>query len=541
MGYWRRKSRLRIRKGANNLLANEVGEAMVKTKEPAHSGGRSKRAYAPRVGKADSDKTYKFTDVFRPHKWQVDPLNYTGPVMLLTGSAGGGKSRVAAEKVHAFCLKYPGATALILRKTRTSMFNSTVAFLKNVVFSRMIKNGQIVHNSTERRFVYWNGSVIVYGGMATEDQREAIRSIGQDGGVDIAWFEEAHQFEESDFNEIKARMRGNAAPWRQIILSTNPDSPTHWIYQRLIIGKEARVFYSKAQDNPANPTDYQDSLDSLHGIEKERLRDGRWVQAGGLVLDTFLDDYDNEDEDSHRVAGNVRVSADYLPGAGPIVWWVDDGYSGELSKSGMSFKAGSHPRAFILAQLRTNGRVAVFAESYEVQMLAPEHIKKVIEIHKSMKWPRPSRVIYDKASPSLGKHLQEELYKAWKVPATDITYNAVPVDDGNSEVNTFLAKDKNGYRRMLVHPRCKFLRGELVTYKYNPKTGRVVKDFDHGPDCLRMGVWDIVHGGPAEVDVAGINDVELQRDVDETEFEIISDDMGYQSYESGAVSIAVLI
>lgn len=517
---------------------------MAKTEELTHSDGRSTRAYAPRVGKADQDKTYKFTDVFRPHPWQIEPLKYKGPVMLLTGSAGGGKSRVAAEKVHAYCLKYAGATALVLRKTRTSMYNSTVAFMKSVVFSRMIKNGQIVHNSTERRFEYWNGSVIVYGGMATEDQREALRSVGQDGGVDIAWFEEAHQFEESDFNEIKARMRGNAAPWRQIILSTNPDAPTHWIYQRLIIGREARVYYSKAEDNPANPDDYQDSLDSLHGLEKDRLRDGKWVQAGGLVLDTFLDDYDNDDEEeNYRVVGNVRLSADYRPGAGPIVWWVDDGYSGELSKSKMTFKAGSHPRAFIIAQLRTDGRVAIFAESYEVQMLAPEHIRKVIGIHKSMKWPRPARVIYDKASPSLGKHLQEELYKAWRVPATDITYNSVPVDDGNSEVNTFLARDKNGYRRMLIHPRCIFLRGELVTYKYNPKTGRVVKDFDHGPDCIRMGVWDIVHGGPAEVDVAGIGDVELPQYVADGEFEVVpaSTNVGYQSYESGSVSIAVLV
>jgi len=511
--------------------------------ELRHSNGRSRRAYASRVGKADEDKTYKFTDVFKPHHWQIRPLMYRGPVMLLTGSAGGGKSRVAAEKIHAFCLKYPGATALILRKTRTSMFNSTVAFLKSAVFSRMMKNGQIRHNSTERRFEYWNGSVIVYGGMATDDQREAIRSVGQDGGVDIAWFEEAHQFDEADFEEVKGRMRGNAAPWRQIILTTNPDAPTHWIYQRLILGLEARVFYSKAQDNPSNPGDYQDSLDSMHGIERDRLRDGKWVQAGDLVLDTFLDDFGNAEDDSeYRIEGNVRLLADYVPGSGPVVWWVDDGYSGELASSGKVFKAKSHPRVVLIAQLRGDGRVAIFGESYEVQMLAPDHIKKVIGICKSMKWPRPTRVLYDKASPSLGKHLKEELNAAWGVSPSDVTYNAVPVDDGNKEVNTFLAPDKNGMRRMIIHPRCTFLRGELVSYKNNPKTGRVVKDFDHGPDCMRMGVWDIVHGGPAEVDVATIDDVELAEEtrIQEDDFMPMSMD-GMVSYESGTVSVAVLI
>jgi hypothetical protein len=504
-----------------------------------HNDGRSKRAFAPRIGNAEEDSKYKFSNIFGPLEWQIAPLNYTGPVMLLTGSAGGGKSRVAAEKVHAFCLKYPGATALIVRKTKTSMNNSTVAFLKKRVFGRMIKTGQINHHSTEQRFEYWNGSVIVYGGMANEDQKEAIRSVGQDGGVDIAWMEEATQFDESDFNELKGRMRGSAGPWRQIILSTNPDAPTHWIHQRLIIGKEARVFRSKAADNYHNPADYQtNQLDTMQGLERDRLRDGKWTTAGNLVFDTFVDDYDNSLEDGSRVTGNVRLVADYLRGGGPIVWWVDDGYSGELASSGLVFKAGSHPRVFLIGQLMGDGSVHIFAESYRVQMLAPEHIAEVVALHKAMYWPGPSRVIYDKSAPSLGQHLREDLAKAFGTPPSDIVYNAVPVDDGNKEANTFIAADKNDVRRILIHPRCVFLRGECVTYKNNPKTGRVVKDFDHGPDCIRMGVWDIVHGGPAEVDIASINDVELPAYVDE--FAAYAEG-GYDVYEHGNVSVAVLV
>jgi hypothetical protein len=505
-----------------------------------HNDGRSDRAYAPRIGNAEEDKTYKFSNVFEPLDWQIEPLNYIGPLILLTGSAGGGKTRVAAEKVHAFCLKYPGATALIVRKTKTSMHNSTIAFIKNVVFGRMIATGQIKHNSTERRFEYWNGSIIVYGGMASDEQKEDIRGTGQDGGVDIAWMEEAHQFDEADFNEVKGRMRGNAGPWRQIILTTNPDAPTHWIYQRLILGREARVFYSKAEDNYHNPGDYQtNQLDTMQGIERDRLRDGKWTMAGGLVFDTFLDDFDNSlDFDGYRVTGNVRLSAEYKPGDGSIVWWIDDGYSGELAENGKSFKAGSHPRVFLLAQLRGDGTVAIFAEDYAVKMLAPEHIKRVIMRHKTMRWPKPARVIYDKASPSLGQHLKEELSEAWSIPPSDIIYNAVPVDDGNKEANTFLASDENKVRRLIMHPRCTFLRGELVTYKNNPKTGRRVKDFDHGPDCMRMGVWDIVHGGPAEVDVAGIDDVELPEYEDDF-LKGMHDD--YELYEHGNVSIAVLV
>jgi len=505
-----------------------------------HNNGRSKRAYAARVGNAEEDSRYKFSNIFSPLDWQIDPLNYTGPVMLLTGSAGGGKSRTAAEKIHAFCLRYPGATALIVRKTKTSMHNSTIAFLKGTVFGRMITTGQINHHSTEQRFEYWNGSVIVYGGMANEDQKEAIRSVGQDGGIDIAWLEEATQFTEADFNEIKGRMRGQAGPWRQIVLTTNPDAPTHWIYQRLIIGKEARIFNSKAADNFHNPDDYQiNQLDTMQGLERDRLRDGKWTMAGGLVLDTFVDDYDNSlEKDNYRVVGNVRLTAEYTHGAGPVIWWVDDGYSGEMAPSGMAFKASSHPRVFLLAQLIGDGSIHIFAESYQVKMLAPDHIREVAHLCKAMRWPGPSRVLYDKASPSLGQHLREELATEFNTPPSDIVFNAVPVDDGNKEVNTLLAADQNNVRRILMHPRCIFLRGECITYKNNPKTGRIVKDFDHGPDAIRMGIWDIVHGGPAEVDVASIYDVELPTYVEE--FSTYNQGE-YGVYESGNVSIAVLV
>jgi hypothetical protein len=45
-----------------------------------------------------------------------------------------------------------------------------------------------------------------------------------------------------------------------------------------------------------------------------------------------------------------------------------------------------------------------------------------------------------------------------------------------------LAPDSNGYRRILVHPRCKQLRAEMASYRYDQDTGKPVKQFDHGCD-----------------------------------------------------------
>lgn len=206
--------------------------------------------------------------------------------LLLTGAAGGGKSRLAAEKMHAYMLKYPGATGLMMRKTRQSMTNSTVLF-----FERAIVAGDpaVRHYPSKMRFEYANGSILAYGGMADEEQKQQIRSIGQDGSVDIVWMEEASLFTEDDYNEVMARMRGKAASWRQVILSTNPDRPTHWIKRRLIDGQQAAVYYSKAVDNTHNPPEYVAILANMTGVMRLRLSDGLWVQAEGVVYEGFDD------------------------------------------------------------------------------------------------------------------------------------------------------------------------------------------------------------------------------------------------------------
>lgn len=221
---------------------------------------------------------------FKPLKWQYEPWRSKAFTLLLTGSAGGGKSRLAGEKIHAMMLKYPGSTGLFMRKTRESITNSTVMFMDRLIIGN---DPQVRHYSSKNRFEYDNGSVLAYGGMKNDEQREQIRSIGKDGSLDVVWMEEATAFTEDDYNEVLARLRGTNVPWNQLIMSTNPDAPSHWINQRLIKGGEAAVFYSSATDNPHNPPSYIDTLNRLTGVLGKRLRDGLWVQAEGAVYPTF--------------------------------------------------------------------------------------------------------------------------------------------------------------------------------------------------------------------------------------------------------------
>lgn len=226
---------------------------------------------------------------FTPELWQVGVLRDTSPVLLLTGSAGGGKSKVALEKCHALCLYYPGVMVVAARKTREDAEKSIVQVLEEDVIG---SDPRVRHIRKRYIFQYENGSKLMYVGMKDKRMRKAIRSVGHRGGIDFAFFEEATEFDEEDFDEMNMRLRGKAMGWTQFLLATNPDAPLHWINVRLIMNNEAKVIYSSAADNPHNPDDYKKRLDTTRGVLRARLRDGLWIAGTGLVIDTWLDDWD---------------------------------------------------------------------------------------------------------------------------------------------------------------------------------------------------------------------------------------------------------
>lgn len=225
------------------------------------------------------------TAIYRPLPWQVAAWRDKGRVCLYSGSAGGGKSRAAAEKLHGFMKKYPGAVGVGLRKAREFASKSVVYALRHAIGD----DPAVRYNASDLVFHYTNGSRIFIVGMKDEGQRQALRSINGDGAADFIWGEEANALTEDDYNELLGRLRGKAADWRQILLTTNPDHPLHWIKTRLIDGGEASVHYSTAHDNPNLPPEYIQTLNSITGVLGLRLRDGLWVQSEGVVYDIWSD------------------------------------------------------------------------------------------------------------------------------------------------------------------------------------------------------------------------------------------------------------
>lgn len=219
-------------------------------------------------------------------------------------------------------------------------------------------------------------------------------------------------------------------------------------------------------------------------------RDQKLVEANGDTA-SVLREYPENDVEAFTAAvglifggvwsdgpddGSVREAADYLDGAGPVLWAVDDGYAGARDPRTGAFTPSSHPRVFLLVQERPDGTLCVFDESYAIETLEGPHIATV----QALPYPGPDVAIVDKSAASLKGHLH--------AAGVATTSKAPGVEESIKVLRAALAADKNGRRRILVHPRCRQLRREFASYRRDA-AGAIIKAHDHGVDALRYLAW----------------------------------------------------
>lgn len=214
------------------------------------------------------------------------------PEVLLSGSAGTGKSRACLEKLHAMCLRYPGMRGLLLRKTAVSLTSTALVTYREIVAKEAIASGEVDFYGGSRQeaasYRYANGSTITLGGL---DRATRIMS----SEYDVCYVQEATELTQDDWEAVTTRLRNGRTPFMQLMADCNPGPPTHWLKHRCDAG-QCKMIACRHEDNPRFYRDgvwtpegktYLDRLDALSGVRKERLRYGRWAAAEGLIYDTF--------------------------------------------------------------------------------------------------------------------------------------------------------------------------------------------------------------------------------------------------------------
>lgn len=407
---------------------------------------------------------------FRGANLEIQSLEL--PEVVLEGGAGTGKTVAILFRLHNLAKQYPGARILIVRKTRESMNETVLATFEQDVLgngSELIPQGQ---RNSRHSYNYPNGSQILVAGLQSSgtDTRNRIMSAS----YDVCYVCECSELLESEWNKLTTRLRNGRIPWQGIIGDLNPDAPSHWLYTREARGT-LKILHSTHKDNPylhdgtdwtKQGKDYINKLSHLTGIERLRLFEGKRGSPMGVIYGDVFDT---------SVDGNVTELAEYDPENETVLWFCDDGYAGEYDEELQQFTAQSHPRVFLLAQIRADGKICIFEESFKVKTLPENHIKYVEEL----KYPEPFRCVVDKSAVDLIGRLR-------------LKYNVsqqaiVDVEEGIKMVRSYLAPDENGVRKLLIHPRCRFTIFEFQSYKRDDK-GKIVKEYDHSQDSIRYGL-----------------------------------------------------
>lgn len=286
----------------------------------------------------------------------------TDSEVVLVGAAGTGKSLADLLKMHRALMRYPGARALIVRKVRADLAESTlVTYERDVLgYDNPICAG--LQRQNRQVYTYPNGSVVVVGGM---DRPGRVLSAE----YDLILVPEAVQLTEEDWETLVMRNRATVMPYQQIIGDTNPDRPDHWVKQRADRGL-LKLLTTYHTDNAK----YWDAvngcwtadgeiyvlgkLSRLSGVRKLRYLDGKWVLAEGAVYDEWNDVLHVIDRFDIPASWR-RIRAIDFGFTNPFVcqWWAID----------------------------PDGRMYLYREIYKTQKLVEDHADDILRLTARMR------------------------------------------------------------------------------------------------------------------------------------------------------------
>ena len=205
------------------------------------------------------------------------------------GARGGGKSWALRRKLVGMCLRYPGLSCLLVRRTLPELkSNHVIPFMREY-------DGMISYSEAEKAILFPNGSRIALGYCAID--RDALRYQGQE--YDVIAIDEATQLSEFRFSILKACLRGSNHFPRRMYLTCNPGGIGHSWVKRIFVDRDFRCGEDPSEynfiparvfDNP-NLTDadpeYVRSLESLPPKIKDAWLYGKWDVFDGQFFPEF--------------------------------------------------------------------------------------------------------------------------------------------------------------------------------------------------------------------------------------------------------------
>lgn len=257
---------------------------------------------------AYEDEEEATSGAFTPYGTVKEFFEYQGAEVIISGPYDSGKTLAMMHKLNLLMWLYPGARALLVRKSYKALLPSALETYYSKVLpippthpdSRVHVYGGGVPQWIDYDKVNGKSSRIVLGGM---DVPEKVLS----SEYDFIAVPQAEELTQHDWEQLLGRCSGRAgnAPFHQLMGDCNPDTPSHWILHR----SSLKLFHAKHTDNPTLyqrkrngelaedenknpiPTDGGrgriEILKSLTGLRYKRGFLGLWVGAEGQVYEEF--------------------------------------------------------------------------------------------------------------------------------------------------------------------------------------------------------------------------------------------------------------
>ena len=236
--------------------------------------------------------------------------------LVLRGGGSSGKSAFSAQKLVFRMIVEKPHKFLVVRKVKADIRDSAFAELVNVIKVWGLQD--LFYIPTGRSSDLYiqcllNGNEIIFYGLDDVERRKSLQ------GITSMWIEEVSELTVEEFRQLNIRMRGWSEHYKQMILSFNPVSITHWLKREFfdVEKDDALLHHSTHWDNRFLPDEDRRVLEGfrftdpyyyqVYGLGEWGVT-GQTVYSGELVTQRLLEV--RADEDSPLAVGAVMYELD---------------------------------------------------------------------------------------------------------------------------------------------------------------------------------------------------------------------------------------
>lgn len=380
--------------------------------------------------------------------------------ILYSGSFRAGKTLLLANVAIQTCVENPGCVGLLgsltypqLRDVVFTVFKQELEIYQQALDSKKIPvkiAKSIVTSPGNMHIDFYNGSKVLF--KSCDDELK-LRGLT----LDFFGLDEPIDIDETIFTQLIGRISGNVLKKPFGILTTNPGSESHWIYQRFFKSgnPQYKTIKTTTYDNKLLP-DYKNYIKSLQENYDDdwirRFLNGDWGAFAGQIYKNFIPE---------------KHVGKYEEYAG-IKYYI----------AGVDF--GVRNPTCILAIGVTKDKQAIIEKEYYASGKTSKDITEQLKrFHKHYDF---KKIFCDPAALDL---------------ITQCEQIRLPIVAGDNKVEPGIAKIKSLFKKNQIYIdwHCNYLIKELQSYRYerdrlnNNPSERPLKMDDHSCDALRYALY----------------------------------------------------